>query len=197
MSKARKKEIPEIPIVAFPSEKAFETWLGKNYSSASALWIRFFKKGSGIKTIAYAEALDVALQYGWIDSQLKTYDAASYLQKFTPRGSKSIWSKINTQHVERLIKEKKMKPAGMAQVEAAKKDGRWQSAYSSSKNMEIPADFLKELKKNKAAFTFFKLLNKANVYAIAWRLHTAKKPETRLKRMKAILEMLASGKSFH
>ena len=194
MLKAEKKEIP---IVAFPSQKAFEVWLSKNHSSVSALWVRFFKKGSGEKTITYAQALDVALQYGWIDSQLKTYDAASYLQKFTPRGPKSIWSKINTEHIERLIKEKKMKPAGMVQVEAAKKDGRWQSAYSSPKNMEIPADFLKELKKNKVAFAFFKSLTKANVYAIAWRLHTAKKPETRLKRMKAILEMLASGKSFH
>lgn len=187
----------ELPIVAFKTQKAFETWLGENHSSASGLWIRFFKKGSDEKSITYAEALDVALQYGWIDSQLKAYDAASYLHKFTPRGPKSIWSKINTEHVERLIKEKKMKPAGLAQVKAAKEDGRWSAAYSSAKSMEIPADFLKELKKNKAAYTFFTTLNKANVYAIAWRLHTAKKPETRQKRMEAILEMLASGKSFH
>jgi uncharacterized protein YdeI (YjbR/CyaY-like superfamily) len=194
MAKAQKKEIP---ILAFKSQKAFEVWLGKNHSTVSALWIRFFKKGSDVRSITYAEALDVALCYGWIDSQLKAYDAASYLQKFTPRGPKSIWSKINTQHAERLIKEKKMKPAGLNQVEAAKKDGRWQAAYASPKNMEVPADFLKELKKNKDAFSFFKSLNKANVYAIAWRLQTAKKPETRVKRMQAILEMLEAGKSFH
>ncbi len=194
MPKAEKKEIS---IVSFASQNAFEVWLSKNHSSVGAIWIRFFKKGSGTKTITHAEALDVALQYGWIDSQAKTYDAASYLQKFTPRGPKSMWSKINTQHVERLIKEKKMMPAGMVLVEAAKKDGRWQSAYSSPKNMEMPADFLKELKKNKDAFNFFKSLSKANVYAIGWRLQTAKKTETRLKRMKTILEMLASGKSFH
>ena len=194
MSKAQKTEIP---IAAFPGQKAFEAWLSKNHSSTHAVWIRFFKKDSGVKTITHAEALDVALRYGWIDSQAKTYDAASYLQKFTPRGPKSIWSKINTQHIERLIREQKMQPAGMAQVEAAKKDGRWQSAYSSPKNMEIPADFLKELKKSRAASEFFKSLNKANVYAIAWRLQTAKKPETRRKRMEAILEMIASRKSFH
>jgi uncharacterized protein YdeI (YjbR/CyaY-like superfamily) len=193
MPKAEKKE----SIQAFRSQMEFETWMRKNHSSVSALWVRFFKKGSGKKTITYAEALDVALAYGWIDSQLKAYDTASYLQKFTPRGPKSIWSKTNTEHVARLIKEKKMRPAGMIQVEAAKKDGRWQSAYASPKNMDVPADFLKKLKKNKSAAKFFKSLNKANVYAIAWRLQTAKKPETRAKRMKAILEMLASGKSFH
>ena len=185
-----------MPIVAFKSQKEFAAWMAKNYS-ISGLWIRFYKKGSGEKTITYAEVLDVALAYGWIDSQVKKYDAASYLQKFTPRGPRSIWSKINTAHIERLIKQKKMKPAGRAQVEAAKKDGRWHAAYASPSNMEVPADFLKELKKNKTAYKFFTTLNKANVYAITWRLHTAKKPETRAKRMKAILEMLASGKKFH
>jgi len=193
MPKAEKKELP---IVAFKSQKEFAAWMGKNHS-VSGLWIRFYKKASGEKTVTYAEALDVALAYGWIDSQVKKYDAASYLQKFTPRGPRSIWSKINTAHIERLIKGKKMKSAGMAQVETAKKDGRWHAAYASPSNMEVPADFLKELKKNKSAFKFFTTLNKANVYAITWRLHTAKKPETRQKRMKAILEMLASGKKFH
>jgi len=186
-----------MPILAFSSQKAFETWLSKKHASVSGVWIQFFKKDSDTKTITHAEALDVALQYGWIDSQLKPYDAVSYLHKFTPRGSRSIWSKINTEHAERLIKEKKMKPAGLTQVEAAKKDGRWEAAYASSKTIEIPADFLKGLKKNKEASKFFKSLNKANIYAIAWRLHTAKKPETRQKRMETILEMLASGKSFH
>jgi len=190
-------EKKEIPIIPFPSKEAFEAWLGTNHSSVSALWIQFFKKGSGIETVTYAQALDVALVYGWIDSQRKSYDTLSYLQKFTPRGPRSIWSKINTEHIERLIKEKKMKPAGIAAVEAAKKDGRWQAAYASSKNMEIPADFLKSLQKNKATFTFFKSLNKTNVYAIAWRLHTAKKPETRRKRMEAILQMLGEGKRLH
>jgi len=193
MPKAEKKELP---IVAFKNQKEFAAWMGKHHFG-SGLWIRFYKKASGEKTIVYAEALDVALAHGWIDSQVKKYDAASYLQKFTPRGPRSIWSKINTAHIERLTKAKKMKPAGLAQVEAAKKDGRWHAAYDSPKNMEVPADFLKELKKKRSAYKFFTTLTKANVYAITWRLHTAKKPETRAKRMKAILEMLREGKKFH
>jgi uncharacterized protein YdeI (YjbR/CyaY-like superfamily) len=187
----------EMRVRAFPTQQSFEIWLGKNHESIRALWIRFFKKGSNKKTITYAEAVDVALCYGWIDSQLKTYDAESYIQKFTPRGPKSIWSKINTERVTRLLKEKRMQPSGITQVTAAKKDGRWDLAYDSSKNMSVPEDFLSELQKHKKAFDFFKTLSKANIYAIAWRLRTVKTPETRSKREKSILEMLNEGKSFH
>lgn len=192
-----KQNAKELATLRFASQKDFETWLKKNHASASGVWVRFFKKGSGEKTIFYAEALDAALCYGWIDSQVKSYDAKSYIQKFTPRGPKSIWSKVNREHVKRLEKEGRMRPAGIAQVEAAKKDGRWNQAYDSPKNMKVPEDFLIRLKKHKAAHAFFKTLTKANVYAIAWRLQTAKKPETRQKRMAAILEMLKTGKSFH
>ncbi len=187
----------EIQMRAFPTEQSFEFWLNKNHSSVPGIWIRFFKKDSDKKTITYTEAVDVALCYGWIDSQLKKYDAESYIQKFTPRGPKSIWSKINTERVARLRTEKRMQPSGTAQVTAAKKDGRWDRAYESSKNMTIPEDFSNMLKKDKKAFAFFKTLNKANIYAIAWRLHTAEKPETRSKREKSILAMLHEGKSFH
>ena len=159
--------------------------------------MQFFKKDSGKKTFQYAEALDVALCYGWIDSQMKSYDKESYIQKFTPRGAKSIWSKRNKTHVARLLKEKRMTPAGLAQIDAAKKDGRWKGAYDSPKKMQVPPDFLQLLSKNKKAFSFFKTLNKANVYAITWRLQTAKKPETREKRMHTILEMLKKSQKFH
>lgn len=191
------KPAADPPVLSFVSAQKWEAWLARNHAKPNGIWLRFFKKGSGKKTVTYAEALDEALCYGWIDSQLKKYDEASYLQKFTPRRSKSVWSKLNIQHVERLSKAGKMKPAGLQKVEEAKKDGRWEQAYDSSGKMTVPADFLKQLAKNKKAKAFFETFNKANTYAIAWRLATAKKPETREKRMKAILAMLAKGEKFH
>jgi uncharacterized protein YdeI (YjbR/CyaY-like superfamily) len=184
-------------IKAFKTQKEFEKWLDKNYDKVPAIWLQIYKKDSGKKTITYAEALDVCLCYGWIDSQKRSYDAQSYLQRFGVRRSKGLWSKVNREHIARLIKENRMKPAGLAQVEAAKKDGRWDAAYDSPKNMVVPEDFLAELKKHKKAFDFFKTLNKTNTFAIAFRLQTAKKPETRARRMATILEMLKEGKSFH
>lgn len=192
-----KQGVKELPIISFVSQKSFETWLKKHHTSTAGVWMRIFKKDSGEKTVTYAEALDVALCYGWIDSQKKSYDAKSYIQKFTPRGSRSIWSKVNIGHIDRLTKAQKMNPAGIAQVEAAKKDGRWEQAYDSPKNMKVPEDFLVLLKKHKKAYAFFKTLTKANTYAIAWRLQTAKKVETRERRMVTILEMLKTGKTFH
>lgn len=185
------------PILSFASAQEWAAWLAKNQASSSGIWLRFFKKGSDKKTVVYAEALDEALCHGWIDGQLKGRDEASYLQKFTPRRPKSVWSKINTQHVERLINVGKMKPTGLGKVEEAKKDGRWEKAYDSPGKMTVPTDFLKELAKDKKAKAFFGTLNRANTYAIAWRLQTAKRPETREKRMKAILAMLAKGEKFH
>lgn len=128
---------------------------------------------------------------------VKTYDTKSWLHKFTPRRSKSIWSKRNREHSARLIKKKRMTAAGLKEIELAKKDGRWEGAYDSPKNMQVPADFLRELKKDKNAYAFFQTLNKANTYAIAWRLQTAQKPETREKRMQALLQMLGQGKKLH
>ncbi|HEY6082702.1 MAG TPA: YdeI/OmpD-associated family protein, partial [Chitinophagaceae bacterium] len=148
-------------------------------------------------SIIYAEALDEALCYGWIDGQLNKHDEDSYLQKFTPRGPKSVWSMRNTEHVKRLGEEGRMKPAGLKQVEAAMADGRWEKAYESPGKITVPEDFLKALSKNKKAKAFFDTLNKVNSYAIAWRLQTAKKAETREKRMKQILEMLSKEQKFH
>jgi uncharacterized protein YdeI (YjbR/CyaY-like superfamily) len=141
--------------------------------------------------------LDEALCYGWIDGQLNKHDDISWLHKFIPRGAKSIWSKRNTDHTERLIMLGKMKPSGLHEIEKAKADGRWAKAYDSPAEMKASDDFITALSKNKKAKTFFESLNRANKYAIAWRLQTAKKPETREKRMKTILEMLAKGEKFH
>jgi uncharacterized protein YdeI (YjbR/CyaY-like superfamily) len=183
--------------ISFTSSKEWRKWLAANHAKSKGIWLRFFKKDSGEKTVTYAEALQEALCYGWIDGQANKYDARSYIQKFTPRRPKSIWSKRNTEIAERLIQEGKMKKAGMQQVELAKADGRWQQAYDSPKNMTLPEDFLQQLSKDKKAKAFFDGLNKANQYAIAWRLQTAKKPETREKRLKEILKMMTEGKKFH
>ena len=188
---------PDSPIRSFTTTKELTSWLAKHHAVSIGIWMQLFKKKSGIDSVTYSEALDVALCYGWIDGQKKPYDAESWLQKFTPRRPKSIWSKRNREHVARLEKSGKMKAAGIKQVEAAKADGRWEQAYDSPSNMVVPVDFLKELAKNKKAETFFKTLNKTNTYAIVWRLQTAKKPETKNKRMKAILEMLKKGEKFH
>ena len=189
---------PDSPILSFNTIKELASWMAKNHEVLpQGIWIRLFKKDSGIKAITYSEALDVALCYGWIDGQKNSYDAESWIQKFTPRRPRSIWSKRNREHIARLEQSGKMKAAGIKQVEAAKADGRWEQAYDSPGNMVVPADFLIKLARNKKAEAFFKTLNKTNTYAIVWRLQTAKKPETRDKRMKEILEMLKKQEKFH
>ena len=188
---------PDHPILSFKTPKAFEKWLEQNSDKFNGIWLRFFKKDTGEKSINYKEALDEALCYGWIDGQLNKFDEKSYIQKFTPRRPKSTWSKKNTEHIERLTALGKMKPAGLAEVEKAKADGRWEKAYDSLSQMQIPDDFMKLLSKNKKAQAFFDSLNKTNRYAIAWRLQTAKKSETREKWMIRILEMLSKNQKFH
>ena len=188
---------PDLPVIPLQSQEEWEEWLADNHATSNGVWLQFFKKASGKKTITHAEALDEALCYGWIDGQSKSYDDESWLQKFTPRRARSVWSKVNIQNVERLIQAGKMKPAGLQQIEAAKLDGRWERAYDSPSNATVPDDFLQELEKDKKAKAFFDTLNKANTYAIIYRLQTAKKPETRQRRMRAILEMLSKGEKFH
>jgi uncharacterized protein YdeI (YjbR/CyaY-like superfamily) len=190
-------KVNSLPIMEFKTVEAFETWLIKNHGNSNGLWIKIFKKNSGKKTITYAEALDVALCYGWIDGQKQAHDEQAWLQKFCPRSAKSIWSKINIGHVERLIKEGRMRPPGLKAVEKAKANGSWEKAYDSPSKMTIPDDFLKELSKNKKAEANFRHLNKTNLFSIGFRLQTAKKQETREKRMKEIIEMLAKGEKFH
>ena len=185
------------PVIAFNSSDEWEKWLRENHSKSQGIWLRIFKKDSGEKTVSYAEALDEAICYGWIDGQKNKYDNDSWVQKFTPRRRGSSWSKNNTAHAERLFKTGRIQPSGLKEIEAAKADGRWDSAYHSQSTASIPDDFIKELDKNKKAKTFFKTLNKTNIYSIAYRLQTAKKTETREKRKKLILEMLSKGEKFH
>jgi len=188
----------ETPIKSFASSKQWKEWLATNYAiSHNGIWLRIFKKDSGEATITYDDALDEALCFGWIDGQKKACDEKSWLQKFTPRRSKSIWSKRNKTRVARLIEERRMQPSGLKKIEAAKKDGRWDRAYHSPSQMEVPADFLALLRKDQQAYDFFKTLNKANTYAIAWRLETAKKPETREKRMQIFLNMMKKRQKLH
>lgn len=188
----------ETLIKSFESSKQWKEWLAMNYAiSNNGIWLRIFKKDPCKAMITYDEALDEALCFGWIDGQKKAYDEKSWLQKFTPRRSKSIWSKRNKTRAVQLIEEKRMQPSGLKEIEAAKKDGRWDKAYDSPSQMNIPADFLAILKKDQQAYEFFKTLNKANTYAIAWRLETAKKPETREKRMQILLKMMKKRQKLH
>ena len=188
----------EIPIISFASSTQWREWLLRNYATFnSGIWLRIFKKDSGEATVTYDEALDEALCFGWIDGQKKSYDEKSWLQKFTPRRSKSIWSKRNKTIVAKLIEEERMQSSGLKEIETAKKDGRWDKAYDSPSQIKIPADFLAILEKDQQAYEFFKTLNKANTYAIAWRLQTAKKPETREKRMQILLKMMKNREKLH
>lgn len=191
------KDTIELPIIPFPTAEAFEAWLALNHDSSKGIWLQIFKKNSGVPTVSYAEAVEISLCYGWIDSQLKSIDEKSYKQKFTPRGSKSIWSKINTEHVKRLNKLGRMKPSGMAAVNAAKADGRWDNAYASPTSMTLPEAFLQALEKNKKAKNMFESLNKTNKYAIGFRLQTAKKPETVDRRIQQFITMLEKGEKLH
>jgi uncharacterized protein YdeI (YjbR/CyaY-like superfamily) len=186
-----------LAVRAFRSPTEWKRWLLREHARTKAVWVRFFKKGTGIKSITYAEALDEALCYGWIDGQARRFDEQSYLQRFTPRRQRSPWSKINRDHVARLTREKRMQPAGLAEVDRAKKDGRWDAAYDSFGTASPPDDFNAALARNKKAKAFFATLSRQNVYAIYFRLHHAKKAETRAKRVAQFIEMLAQGRTIH
>ena len=187
----------DAPSKSFASASAWEKWLAANHAESDGIWLRIFNKESGEKTVTYAEALDEALCYGWIDGQKKSHDEQYWMQKFVPRQAKSIWSKKNIEHTQRLIKEGKMQPAGLKAIEAAKANGTWEKAYDAQSKMTIPEDFLKALQKNKKANAFFKTLNRTNLFSIAFRLQTTKKEETRQKRIAKIIEMLEREEKFH
>jgi uncharacterized protein YdeI (YjbR/CyaY-like superfamily) len=181
----------------FASPEAWASWLERNHALSTGLWVRFFKKGSGTSSITRAQALDEALCWGWIDGQARPLDETSWLQRYSPRRARSPWSKRNREHVARLEREGRMQPSGMAAVAAAKADGRWHRAYDSPSGSEVPEDFVRALAAHKKALAFFKGLNRANLYAISYRLQTAKKPETRQRRFEQILQMMKEGRKFH
>lgn len=186
----------DLPVLPFADATAWETWLIAN-AAAKGLWLKIAKKDSGIATVTYDQALDVALCHGWIDGQKRGFDAHYFLQRFTPRRPKGLWSKINIGKVERLIAEGRMRAGGAREVDAAKADGRWDAAYDGARNMDVPPELATALVKNKKARTFFETLDKANRYAVCWRVQTAKKPETKAKRIEALVAMLARGEKIH
>lgn len=187
----------DLAVLEFADAAAWRTWLKRNHASSPGIWLRFARKGSGLPSITHPEAVDGALRWGWIDGQGKSHDATYWLTKFTPRRSRSIWSKINRDKALALIASGDMAAPGLAEVERAKADGRWDAAYDSPRTSAIPEDFAKALAAKPRAAAFFKTLNAANRYAILWRLQTAKRPETRAKRIEQFVAMLARGEKIH
>ena len=185
------------PVRAFASQDDWEAWLDAEHATSDGVWVKFAKKGSGVVTVVYAEALDVALCYGWIDSQVMSLDERFYLQKFTPRRSRSKWSRINREKIEQLTNVGRMKPAGLEQVELAKADGRWDAAYASPSTIEVPEDLQNALDANPKAAEFFATLSGSNRYAILYRLEDAKKPETRARRLDKFVGMLERGEKLY
>src|SRR4051794_10385600 len=185
------------PILAFASRAEWETWLARQHATSRGLWLQIAKKGSGIATVSYAEALEVALCYGWIDGQKGKLDDRYWLQRFTPRKPRSPWSKINRGKAAELIEKGEMRPAGLLEIERAKADGRWDAAYEGQRTATVPEDLERELDQNDRAREFFATLDSANRYAILYRIEEAKKPETRARRIEKYVAMLGEGKKIH
>ena len=183
--------------LAFKDAGELAEWLAKHHQTSGELWVQIFKAGVGKRSVTWTDCVIEAIRFGWIDGQKLPLDKTSFLQRLVPRKPRSNWSAKNREHAMRLIAEAQMTPAGLAQVEAAKADGRWESAYAGSATMTIPEDFLKALETRPAARAFFKTLDRKNLYPIYYRLHTAKRPETRTKRLAQILAQLDRGERFH
>jgi len=190
-------ELPtDLPIKLFKTEAAWEKWLGAN-SEASGVWLKIAKKDTGATSVSYSQALDVALCHGWIDGLKRSCDAQYFLQRFTPRKAKSLWSKLNIARVEKLVGAGRMHAAGAREVDAAKADGRWAAAYEAASAMEVPPELAGALAKNAKARKAFEALDRTNRYAFCWRVHTAKKPETKLARVEKFIAMLERGEKIH
>jgi uncharacterized protein YdeI (YjbR/CyaY-like superfamily) len=184
-------------VLAFESDAHWEAWLQEHHATSDGVWVKIAKKASGIPTVAYPEVLDTALCFGWIDGQRKALDDRYFLQRFTPRRARSRWSQVNRDKVAALTRAGRMRPAGLAEVERAKADGRWDAAYASVRTMEVPDDLQRELDARPDAAAFFATLNSQNRYAILYRLHDAKRPETRARRLAQFVAMLEAGETIH
>jgi uncharacterized protein YdeI (YjbR/CyaY-like superfamily) len=187
----------DLPLLEFPTPTDWERWLDENHASAPGVWLKLAKRGAPRPTVSYVEALEVALCFGWIDSQVRRLDEFFYRQKFTPRGRRSRWSQINRDKVTELIGRGAVRPAGLAEVERAKQDGRWEAAYASPSRATPPADLLEALRQIPEAERNFAGLSSANRYAFIFRIEEAKRPETRARRIAKYVEMLAAGQTFH
>jgi uncharacterized protein YdeI (YjbR/CyaY-like superfamily) len=185
------------PVRLFSSQRQWEEWLETNHRESDGLWLRLAKKGSGLRSVSYGEALEIAICYGWIDGQKKPESEQAWLQRFVSRSSKSIWSKINREKALALIASGQMKASGLEAIENAKKNGRWDAAYDSPSGATVPADFQKALDANPRAAAFFKTLDRANRYAILWRIQTVKKAETRARKIDHFIGMLGRKEKIH
>ncbi len=193
----RNRALADLAILTFKNQKAWETWLARNFESSPGAWLRIAKKSANLKSVTYPEALDVAICYGWIDGQKKSWDDESWLQKFTSRGPRSMWSKINHTKALKLIDEGRMKLPGLASIDRAKQNGQWEAAYDSHRTAAVPEDLEQALAKSPTAEAFFATLNSANRYAILFRVQTAKKEETRKRRIEQFVKMLEKGETLH
>ncbi|MDN7522275.1 YdeI/OmpD-associated family protein [Burkholderia orbicola] len=183
--------------LTFASQAEWESWLEQNGGTSTGAWLRLAKKGAGQRTVSYEEAVESALCHGWIDGQKKAESEQYWLQRFTPRSAKSIWSKINKDKAEALIVAGRMRPAGLREIEKARKDDRWEAAYTSASNSIVPDDLLAALDANPKAAKFFATLNSRNRYAILFRIQNARKPETRARKIAEFIDMLKRGETFH
>jgi uncharacterized protein YdeI (YjbR/CyaY-like superfamily) len=181
----------------FADFEAFYQWLAQHGAEWDEVWVRFYKKGSGVETISYGEAVRAGLCWGWIDGIKKKHDEASFLLRFTPRRKKSIWSRINTRHAETLIEEGLMREPGLAQIEAAKTDGRWAAAYASGAEFTMPEDFVAAVEGDPDALATYRTLNRANLYALMFRITNAKREETRVRNIEKFVAMLARGETLY
>jgi uncharacterized protein YdeI (YjbR/CyaY-like superfamily) len=187
----------ELPVLGFESASSWESWLAEHHDGAAGLWLKIAKKGAPTPTVSYAEAIEVALCYGWIDGQKGRLDEHYWLQRFTPRKPGSKWSKINREKAERLITSGRMRPPGLHQVEAARADGRWEAAYEGQASASVPPDLAEALERNPAAAAFFATLTGVNRYAILYRIQDAKRPQTRAQRIEKFVAMCAEHKTIH
>ena len=191
------ESLQNLPIIHFADQAAWRQWLAAHFSDQAGVWLKLAKKNKGVSSVSYGQALESALCYGWIDGQVQKYDEQFYLQRFTPRRPKSIWSKTNTEKAEALITAGSMQPAGLNAIETAKADGRWEAAYFSSSNMVIPDDFQSALDVNPKAKTYFDTLNKLNRYAFYFRIQSAHNSATRAKKIERFITMLANGEKLY
>ncbi len=187
----------ELPIVQAAGRDVWERWLAANHANATGAWLRIAKKDSGLTSVSYAEALEEALCYGWIDGQKRRHDEMSWVQKFTPRALRSIWSQVNRAKADALTQAGRMRPSGLAAIEAAKADGRWDAAYQPQRTSTVPDDLQAAIDANSRARRFFVTLNGANRYALIFRVQTAKRAETRARRIEQFVAMLERGETFH
>lgn len=197
---AAKKTAPKSdrdPVVALASSNAFDAWLKAHHATSTGVWLKIAKKGARPSSVTYPEAIEVALCWGWIDGQKRPFDDAAWLQRFSPRGARSLWSKINVDKATALIARGAMKAPGLAEVERAKADGRWGKAYAGAKTATVPAELQSALAKSPRAARFFAILDKTNRYAFIFRVHNGKRPETRARNAARFVAMMARGETLH